>query len=49
MFSVGVAATYKPGIITSAYTLDGDSLGPFSIRSGGFFRGIKSSIEERVD
>ena len=49
MFSVGIAATCKPGIITSTYTLDGNGLGAFSIRSGRLFGGIKSGIKERVD
>ena len=49
MLSVGSAAAYKAGIVTSTYTLDGDSLGLFSIRREGLFGGIKSGIEERVD
>ena len=49
MVSVGAAAAYNPRIITSTYTLDGNSLGPFGIRREGLFGGIESGIEERVD
>src|ERR1700677_1275346 len=49
VFSVGVAAAYKRGVLTSTYALNGDSLGPFSIRSEMLFRGIKGGIEEGID
>ena len=48
-FNIGVVAAYKLGIITGTYTLDGDGLGSFSVRSEGFFGRIKRGIEERVD
>jgi hypothetical protein len=35
--------------ITSTYALNGDSLGPFSIRSENLFGGIESGVEEGVD
>jgi hypothetical protein len=49
MFSVGVATAYIRRMITSTYALNGDSLGPFSIRSERLLGGIKSGVEEGVD
>jgi len=39
----------RRGLFTGADALDGDGLGPFSIRSGRLLRRIEDGIEEGVD